>query len=91
MLIAQDGMHSFQEILSALWGAMKRRFTRVRDMVLNPQTISDVIRCSQTNAPEDQKGKTEATTPISLPSRVFISGDKRTRLPFPLYFVIHLL
>ena len=35
VLITQDGMHSLQEILSALWGAMKRRFTPVRETALN--------------------------------------------------------
>ena len=35
VLISQDGMHSLQEILSALWGAVKRRFTCVGETALN--------------------------------------------------------
>lgn len=51
VLISQDGMHSLQEILSAFWGAMKRRFTRVGETALNTWRTSDAIRYSQANIP----------------------------------------
>ena len=35
MFISQDRMHRLQKVLSALWGTMKRRFTRVREPGLN--------------------------------------------------------
>lgn len=51
---------------------------------------SDVIGYSQTNIPEDQRLKTEATTPISLPtSSVFTAGD--TEHVFPSLYALRFI
>ena len=73
-------MHGLQEILPDLWGAMRRRFTRVRKTVLNTPGTANVIRARWTNIPEDQRLKREARTPISIPSRIVITGDREHAL-----------
>lgn len=76
-------MHSLQEILSVLWGAVKRRFTHVKETVLSTRGASDVIRHKPSKYSRGPNIKDRRSqTPSAGLSCVFIVGDRTQVCPF---------